>query len=51
METPKTKSGQITEAIMAIFWRGDKTLNLEITTAQYNRIYSHVLYTLEKELH
>jgi hypothetical protein len=49
METPNTQAGRLTEEIMAIFWRiHSKTAEPmpRLTTAQYNRVYSHVLDTL-----
>lgn len=43
METPKTQAGRITEEIMRIFWD-----EVPLETAQYNKVYSHVLATLDK---
>ena len=42
METPDTFCGQMTEAIMRIFWD-----EIKLETPQYNKAYSHVLKTLE----
>ncbi len=47
METPKTKSGRVTERIMTIFWAGKDHISLP--TPLYNRIWSHVLGILEEE--
>lgn len=47
METPNTKAGQLTEQIMAIFWNSTSP-PVKLTTEQYNKVYSHVLDTLDK---
>lgn len=47
METPNTKAGEVTEEIMLLFWRSPEQ-PVQLTTAQYNQVYSHVLKTLEK---
>lgn len=44
--TPNSKAGQLTEKIMRIFW--DDGIPLE--TKDYNRAWSHVLLTLQKEI-
>jgi hypothetical protein len=48
METPKTAAGRITEEIMTIFWFKPKSI--ELSTEQYNRVWSHVLDVLRKHL-
>lgn len=48
METPNTRAGRLTEEIMAVFWRGNKPLCVpKLETEAYNRVYEHVLRTLE----
>lgn len=47
METPRDKVGEVTEEIMKVFSflnPGGPVIDLE--TAIYNRVYSHVLQTL-----
>ena len=48
METPETKIGDLTEKIMRIFWREESGVRLDTTA--YNRVYSHVVKTLENNL-
>jgi hypothetical protein len=51
METPRTLAGRMTEDVMSIFWRpSGKPLGVELTTEQYNRVYSHVIESLERGL-
>ena len=47
METPNTEAGRLTEQIMQFFWLSSKP-PVTLTTEQYNKIYSHVLDTLNR---
>jgi len=50
METPRTKAGRVTEEIMEVFSILHKPKVADLSTSEYNAVYSHVLRVLNREL-